>query len=133
FLAVALLGFVAALVIIWKLPRTPRTEAEHTTFAQQLSVLRHQEVWLSYVTIALTMTGTICYSTFSVPLLIEVTGISPEIVPWVLLLGGAGSVLGIWLGGELADWKPMPSLVVVLVLQSLVYVVMLFTLHDPVL
>lgn len=133
FLAVAAIGVIAALVIIWKLPRTVKTEAEHTTLSQQIKALRHQEVWLSYVTIALTMTGTICYSTFSVPLMLEVTGIGPDIIPWVLLLGGVGSVLGIWLGGELADWKPMPSLVAVLILQSLVFFVMIFTLHDPVL
>lgn len=133
FLAVAAIGVIAALVIIWKLPRTVKTEAEHTTLSQQIKALRHQEVWLSYVTIALTMTGTICYSTFSVPLMLEVTGIGPDIIPWVLLLGGVGSVLGIWLGGELADWKPMPSLVAVLILQSLVFFLMIFTLHDPVL
>ena len=132
FLAVAVLGAIALVVIVWRLPKVARTEAERTTLAQQIRALRHQEVWLSYVTIALTMTGTICYSTFSVPLMIEVTGIHPEIVPWVLLLGGVGSVLGIWLGGELADWKPMPSLVAVLVAQSLVFFVMLFTLHDPI-
>ena len=72
FLAVAVLGAMALLVILWRLPRVARTEAEHRTLAQQFRALRHQEVWLSYVTIALTMTGTICYSTFSVPLMIEV-------------------------------------------------------------
>jgi MFS transporter, DHA1 family, inner membrane transport protein len=132
FLAVAALGALAALVIILKLPRLEKSQGERTTLTQQVKALRHQEVWLSYVTIALTMVGTICYSTFSVPLMIQVTGIHPEIVPWVLLLGGVGSVLGIWMGGELADWKPMPSLVAVLVAQSLVFFVMLFTLHDPI-
>ncbi len=132
FFAVAAIGVIAALVIIWKLPRTAKGEIEHTTLAQQIRALRHQEVWLSYVTIALTMTGTICYSTYSVPLMIQVTGISPEVVPLVLLLGGVGSVLGIWLGGELSDWKPMPSLIAVLLVQALVFFVMIFALHDAI-
>jgi MFS transporter, DHA1 family, inner membrane transport protein len=131
FLAVAVIGAVAALVIVFKLPRTVKDESHHATLAQQLRALRHQEVWLSYLTITLTMIGTICYATYSVPLMIQVTGVDPEHIPLFLLLGGVGSVLGIWLGGELTDWRPMPSLITVLILQSVVFFVMIFTLYDP--
>jgi MFS transporter, DHA1 family, inner membrane transport protein len=131
FLAVAALGALAASVIVLRLPRTVKDESHHATLAQQIRALRHQEVWLSYLTITLTMIGTICYATYSVPLMIQVTGVDPEHIPFFLLLGGVGSVLGIWLGGELTDWKPMPSLIVVLLLQSAVFAAMLFTLHDP--
>lgn len=132
FLAVAALGAVALLVVILKIPRTGRDEHPHIPFAQQFRALRHQEVWLSYLTITLTMVGTLCYATYSVPLMIQVTGVDPEHIAFFLLLGGVGSVLGIWLGGELTDWKPMPSLVVALVLQSAVFFVMLFTLYEPI-
>jgi DHA1 family inner membrane transport protein len=131
FLAVAALGALAASVIVLRLPRTVKDESHHATLAQQIRALRHQEVWLSYLTITLTMIGTICYATYSVPLMIQVTGVDPEHIPFFLLLGGVGSVLGIWLGGELTDWKPMPSLVVVLVLQSVVFMIMMLTLYEP--
>lgn len=132
FLAVGALGLVALLVIVLRLPRTIKDESHHASLGQQLRALRHQEVWLSYATITLTMIGTMCYATYSVPLMIQVTGFDPQHIPLVLLLGGVGSVLGIWLGGELTDWKPMPSLIVVLVLQSVVFAVMIFTLREPV-
>lgn len=132
FMAVAALGALALLVIILRIPKTGPDEHPHVPFALQFKALRHQEVWLSYLTITLTMIGTMCYATYSVPLLQQVTGIDPGHIPLVLLLGGVGSVLGIWMGGELTDWKPMPSLIVVLVLQSAVFFIMTLTLHDPV-
>lgn len=132
FLAVAVIGVVALLVIVLRLPKSIKGEVAHAALGEQVRALRHQEVWLSYITISLTMIGTICYGTFSVPLMIQVTGIDIGYIPLVLLLGGVGSVLGIWLGGELTDWKPMPSLIVVLILQSALFFVMIFTLHDPI-
>lgn len=132
FMAVAALGLVAAAVLVFRLPRTARKEGPRVTLADQLRPLRQQKIWMSYLTITLTMIGTICYSTYSVPLLIEATGVDPAHVPLFLLLGGIGSVLGIWMGGELSDWKLMPSLIGVLVLQAAVFFVMLFTLVEPV-
>jgi DHA1 family inner membrane transport protein len=131
FLAVAVIGLIAALVIIFKLPKAIKGEVEHTSLGQQIRALRHQEVWMSYLTITLTMVGTICYGTYSVPLMIQVTGINIEHIPYILLLGGVGSVLGIWVGGELTDWNPMPSLIIILILQAAVFFVMLFTLYEP--
>jgi DHA1 family inner membrane transport protein len=132
FFAVAALGVIAALVIIFRLPRTQKHENSNATLGQQFRALRHQQVWLSYITIAIAMLGTMCYATYSVPLLLQVTGLTPDIVPLYLLLGGVGSVIGIWLGKEATDWKPMPALIAVLMLQSVVYFIMIFTMHDEV-
>lgn len=131
FLAVGLLGLVAAIVLVLRLPRAAQNEGPRATLADQLRPLRQQKIWMSYLTITLTMIGTMCYATYSVPLLIEATGVDPAHIPLFLLLGGIGSVLGIWMGGELSDWKLMPSLIAVLVVQALMFFVMLFTLVDP--
>jgi DHA1 family inner membrane transport protein len=132
FLVVALLGAVATLVLIARLPRTPAHEERSATLLEQLRELRHQQVWLSYLTIALVMVGTLAFGTFQVPIMLEVTRLSPDIVPIYLLVGGLGSVLGIYLGGRGTDWKPMPTLVGVLLLQSLLFFTMLFAVHDKV-
>jgi DHA1 family inner membrane transport protein len=121
FVAVGVLGLIAMLVLILRLPTTGRPSGPGSATIDQFRALLHQQIWLSYLVIALTMTGVMCFATYSVPLLMHVTGLSPEIVPFFLLINGAGAVLGIWMGGELTDWKPMPSLIVVLVLQSLVF------------
>lgn len=132
FLAVAALGAIAAIVLFLKLPDTRVAGERHATFREQVRELRHQEVWLSYLTITLVMIGALAFGTFQVPIMLNVTRLNPDIVPIYLLIGGLGSVLGIYLGGRGTDWKPMPTLLTVLLLQSLLYFTMLFAMHDKV-
>ncbi len=132
FLAVAALGAIAALVLFLKVPDTRVAGERHASFREQVRELRHQEVWLSYLTIALVMVGALAFGTFQVPIMLNVTRLHPDIVPVYLLIGGLGSVLGIYLGGRGTDWKPMPTLITVLLLQALLYFTMLFAMHDKV-
>lgn len=132
FLAVAALGAIAAIVLFMKVPDTRVAGERHATFREQVRELRHQEVWLSYLTITLVMIGALAFGTFQVPIMLNVTRLNPDIVPIYLLIGGLGSVLGIYLGGRGTDWKPMPTLLTVLLLQSLLYFTMLFAMHDKV-
>ena len=133
FAAVGLLGAVATLVLIARLPSTREEQHERTTFGSQVKVLGHQQVLLSYLTIAIVMVAVLAFGTYQVPVLLEVTGVDPSIVPLYLLLGGVGSVIGIYAGGRATDWKPMPSLIAVLLLQALFAAAMLWTIHDPIL
>ena len=48
------------------------------------------------------------------------TGLDASLVPWVLLLNGIGSTLGVFIGGKLSDRRLMPSLITMLALQALV-------------
>ena len=133
FAAVGLLGAVATLVLIAKLPSAGEEQHERTTFGSQIKALGHQQVLLSYLTIAIVMVAFLAFGTYQVPVLLEVTGVDPSIVPRYLLLGGVGSVIGIYAGGRATDWKPMPSLIAVLLLQALFAAAMLWTIHDPIL
>jgi DHA1 family inner membrane transport protein len=132
FLVVAAIGAVAALVLVLRLPPTRVATGRSATLAEQIRELRHQQVWLSYITIAFVMVGALAFGTYQVPIMLNVTRLSPEIVPIYLLIGGLGSVLGIYLGGRGTDWKPMPTLLIVLLLQSLLYFTMLFAVYDKV-
>lgn len=132
FLVVGVLALLAALVLALRLPAAPKTDEPPATFGEQVRELRHQEVWLSYLTIALVMVGTLAFGTFQVPIMLNVTGLSVEVIPVYLLIGGVGSMLGIYAGGRGTDWKPMPTLITVLVLQGLLYFTMLFAMHDKV-
>ncbi len=132
FLAVAALGAIAVVALILRLPRKPAAGYVEAGLGAQLRELRHQEVWLSYLTIALVMVGALAFGTYQVPIMLNITGLPPEIVPIYLLVGGMGSVLGIYLGGRGTDWRPMPTLIAVLLLQTLLYSTMLFAMHDKV-
>lgn len=133
FVAVAILGAIATFVIVARVPKEPASAHPRSSFRDQLQALRHQEVLLSFLTIIIIMTAILAFGTYQVPLLMEVTGIHQDLVPLYLLLGGVGSVIGIYSGGRLADWRPMPSLIAVLLLLSLSFGAMLFTMHHPLL
>lgn len=133
FAAVGLLGVIATIVLVAKLPPTREGEHAHTDFRSQLRALRHQQVLLSYLTITIVMVAALTFGTYQVPILLNVTGVDPAIVPLYLLLGGVGSVIGIYAGGRATDWRPMPALIAVLLLQALFFATMLFAMHDPIL
>jgi DHA1 family inner membrane transport protein len=52
-------------------------------------------------------------------------------VPWVLLLYGVGSTIGVFIGGRLADWKLMPSLIAILSTQALAFTLVWFVSPYP--
>jgi DHA1 family inner membrane transport protein len=132
FLAVAALGALAAIVLFLKLPDTRVAGERHATFREQVRELRHQEVWLSYLTIALVMIGALAFGTFQVPILLEITKLDANLVPIYLLLGGAGAVVGIFAGGRLADWKLMPSLITVFFLNAVGLTITLLVMDNPI-
>lgn len=132
FLAIAAFALAATLLIAVTLPRDRRAELAEPPLRLQAAQLRQPPIFLSYLVIAISMVGGLSFGTFQVPILIDITGVAPAIVPYFLLFGGAGAVAGIWLGGRLADWRLMPSLLGVLLAQTLTYAGLLFSVHHPV-
>jgi len=132
FLCVAILGAVAALVLMMRLPKSEEALEARPSFRAQVAELRHQQVFLSFATIALVMVGNLAWGTYQTAAMIEVVGIDPANVWMYLLVGGVGAVIGIYLGGRGTDWKPMPTLITVLLAQSVFFFTMIFALHDQV-
>ena len=65
--------------------------------------------------------------TYITPILRDVTGVSPQNVSGVLLLCGVGLTIGNLLGGRLADWKLLPSLMGIFAVLAGVLAVFSFT------
>ena len=126
FVLIGIMALIAVVAIALTL-KPPRRETEaDAPLRVQASQLRHQTVFLTYLTIAIIMIGQVAFGTFQVALLTEVTHIEPlTLVPLYLLVGGAGAVAGIWTGGRLADWKIEPSIIGILLGQIVVFAVML--------
>jgi DHA1 family inner membrane transport protein len=89
-----------------------------------VGVLGRQQVWTSLFLMLMLMIGQYVPFTYIAPMLHEVTGLDTNVVPWVLLLNGVGSTVGVFLGGRLADWKLMPSMIVMMALQAVTLVVL---------
>ncbi|MEH3001055.1 hypothetical protein P3W28_07215 [Bacillus pumilus] len=57
--------------------------------------------------------------TYISPILLQVTGFQENGVTLILVLFGLGVTIRNLVGGKLADWKLMPSIIVLLILQWL--------------
>jgi len=125
FVCIAAMALLAVLAIAFALPGVKGPAAPEAPLRQQAAQLRHPAVWTSYLIIAVVMVGSVSFGTFQVPLLIEITRIEPGYVPLFLLLGGIGSVVGIFVGGRLADWKPLESLLGILLVQGACYIALM--------
>jgi DHA1 family inner membrane transport protein len=125
FWTVSALGVVAFLLISLLVPK-PSAEGEaHGNFLAELKVLAREPVLSSIAVIIIQTVGQFALFTYISPLLTTVSGIDLWVVPWLLLLFGVGSTIGVLAGGRLADWRLMASLTGILALQVVVYLLMI--------
>jgi len=131
FWAVGGLSLLSLAVIAAFVPKAAADEAAAPDFRSELRVLTRQPVYLSFALIIVAIIGQFALFSYIAPLLISVTGIAESNVPWLLLVVGLGSTIGVLLGGRLADWKLMPTLIGMLVLQAVVYALLGFFIRSP--
>lgn len=121
FWAVGALGLAATLAIAAFLPLGAGASATAGSFRREFKALGRQQIVTSLFIVILVMIGQYSLFTYIAPLLADVTGLEGAVIPWVLLLYGVGSTIGVFVGGRLADWKLMPSLITILALQALLF------------
>lgn len=120
FFVVAAVGVVAAIGITLLVPRTPRSAGG--SILREFAVLRDPQVVIGMAMSALSAGSLFVVFTYITPLLETVTGISSGHVTLYLLLYGAGLTVGNLMGGRLADWRLMPSMMVLLSLLAAILV-----------
>ena len=134
FLCIAAMALISVVAVFFTLPAQTKDEAEaDAPLALQARQLLHQEVWASYLTIAIIMVGQLAFGTFQVAILTNITGLDPLTqVPFYLLIGGAGAVFGIWLGGKGADWNIGISIMIIVIGQVICFALLLAAVHHPI-
>lgn len=125
FWAISAIG-VLALVGIAALVPTLARPAERVSIRNELGAFRSGQVWLSLLVTILAYGGMFGAFTYIAYTLTEVSGFATASVPWLLVLFGAGLVLGNWLGGRLADRSVDATLIGFI--AALVIVLALFAL-----
>jgi DHA1 family inner membrane transport protein len=98
---------------------------------REFRTLGRQQVWTSLVLILMLMIAQMMPYTYIAPLLHEVTGLVDQTIPIVLLIIGVGSTFGVFVGGRLADWRLMPSLIALLALQAMMMALMYLAAPYP--
>ncbi len=133
FVVIAVLAVISVIAVFLALPPETKGEAEaDAPLALQARQLLHQEVFLTYLAIAIIMVGQLAFGTFQVAMLTKVTGIGEGLVPYYLLAGGAGAVVGIWLGGKGADWNVDLSILIIVAGQIVCFAALLVAVYNPI-
>ncbi|WP_018607992.1 MFS transporter [Uliginosibacterium gangwonense] len=128
FWCVTALGVLSAVALIRWVPSHLRSGITHIT--TELQVLGKLKVWLALGMTVLGFGGVFTVFTYIAPILQELAHASPSMVSTVLLLFGLGLTLGNVLGGRLADWYLMPSLMGTLAALAIVLVLFAWTSHS---
>ncbi|WP_334072369.1 MFS transporter [Paenibacillus sp. A14] len=129
--AIAIMGVIALAGILLLVPRL-RQEAPGG-IAQQIRSLLRPKLLLFLLIAALGNTSLFAVFTYIAPLLQDITGFAEHSVTWILVIFGCGVTIGNILGGRLADWKLMPSLLGLYLLVAVLLGVFTFTIQSPVL
>jgi len=130
FWAVTVLGVIAAFAVARFVPPLPNLKAPD--MGRELRVLREPQVLIALGMTVLGFGGVFTVFTYIAPILQEQSHVSPHWTGAVLVLFGLGTTIGNMLGGRLADWKLMPSLVGILVGLTLLLVVFAWTMHSTI-
>lgn len=131
FWAMSVVGVVSLAVIALLVPRSRQTQAP-VAVRDELRTIARPQVLLGLLMTMLGFAGVFVVITYIQPLLTGLAGFSEAAVSPILLLFGAGMVVGNLLGGHLADRKPTPALLGTLAALAIVLALMSFALHNPI-
>lgn len=130
FWVITAVGVVALVGIATAIPRTPVDS--DARLLRELAAFRSPQVWLSLVITACGFGGMFGAFTYIAYTLTGVTGFPDSAVPWLLVLFGAGLVVGNQLGGRFADRSVTGTLGVVLLALTLVMAAFALTAENQI-
>ncbi|MFI6520658.1 Cmx/CmrA family chloramphenicol efflux MFS transporter [Spirillospora sp. NPDC050679] len=105
FWAVAAVSALSIVALLATLPAS-RPEPPASAVRAELRALVRRPLLVAYALNALVQGATFCTFTYLAPLITEVTGLGEGWVPGMLVLFGAGAMVGITVGGRVADARP---------------------------
>jgi DHA1 family inner membrane transport protein len=130
FWAVSLIGLAAMAAIAWALPSG--LPGSRGRLLAEFAALKNWRVVMPMAISALASVSMFTVATYIAPLLGQVTHLAPRQITYVLLLFGVGLTAGNLLGGRLADWRLIPSVVGIFAVLIVVLVLFPFAALLPV-
>ncbi|GAA1803426.1 MFS transporter [Agromyces neolithicus] len=125
--AIFALTFIAVMVAVPWQPGDPRA-----TIARELRAFTRAQVWFALGIGAIGFGGLFAVYTYVAPLATDVTGLTPEFVPIVLVVIGLGMTVGNIVGGRSADWSVRRSMYLFFGILAAALVLLGLTASSPV-
>lgn len=127
--AITILGIISLMGIIRFIPVI--AQGPPANLGQQFRNLVRPQVLLVLLIGALGCGSLFTVFTYITPMLVDISGFAEQSVTWILVLFGFGVTLGNLVGGRLADWKLMPSLIVNFGILAILLATLTITLENP--
>ena len=128
--AVTVLAVLTVLLVLAFVPtNAPDREA---TGRRELAAFSNLQVWLTLAVGAVGFGGMFAMYSYIAPTVTDVTGLGSGAVPVYLLAFGVGGILGTTVGGILADWSVLRSIVAANVVTGISLAVFTVTASSPV-
>ena len=130
FVFVSVIALAAVGMVRWWVPPMPASHGFSPL--RELGALARKQVWLTLGIGAIGFGGMFAVFSYIKPTLIEVAGMPPALMPFVLSLFGLGMVVGNVVGSRMADKALMPTVGKVLLWSIVVMVLFVPAAHHPV-
>ncbi|WP_211746121.1 MFS transporter [Paenibacillus sp. Marseille-Q4541] len=129
FVAITIMGIISLIGIIFLIPKIEQSAP--TSLYKEVRSLFNPQVLLVLATGAFGACSMFTVFTYITPLLTDITGFQEQSVTWILVMYGIGVTLGNIIGGRLADWKLMPSMIAIFSILAALLFVLSGVLHSP--
>jgi DHA1 family arabinose polymer transporter-like MFS transporter len=128
-----LIGFFGILTFISLYFWMPNLHSnDRVSMKKQMKLFKKIEAWLVILITAIGVGGLFCWISYIAPLLTDISGFDATSVPYILILAGAGMVVGNIIGGKLADTFPPDKTLITLFLIMALDLAMVFLFsHIP--
>lgn len=130
FWTIAVAGLLSLVILVAMVPRQDARPSPG--LRRELAVFRRPSVWLGLAATALGFSAAFTSFTYLAPLLIDVGGFAPAVIPILLAVFGIGLVAGNIVGGRLSDRALWPSVVGTLLALAVISALLMLTIHNPV-
>lgn len=121
YIAVVLITIATALLVLAFVPHSPADRA--ASIRTEMSALRSPQVWLTLAIGTVGFGGMFAMYSYIAPVVTDVAGQGRGFIPFVLLAFGVGGIAGTALGGRLADWAVLRSLMTAIIATGLLLAV----------
>ncbi|SDX76063.1 MFS transporter [Paenibacillus sp. CF384] len=126
FIGIVVIGIVALIANLILIPSTMR-KGSRTPIREQLKIVTNGRLLLAFSITAIGYGGTFVVFTYLSPLLHNITGFKDTTIAIILLVYGVAIAIGNVIGGKAANRKPVSALFYMFILQSIVLLVLTFT------
>ena len=130
FILIAFFGILTFISLYFWMPNLHSND--RVSMKKQMQLFKKVEAWLVILITAIGVGGLFCWISYIAPLLTDISGFDAADVPYILILAGAGMVVGNFVGGKLADtFPPAPTLIALFLLMALDLAMVYFFSYNP--